>query len=160
MCQTIWHAGLCNYEIVCSSNKMKSDLSKICVWEEIRIGIMYFLAHWVLSSHSGMAEDSCLLGCETVSLERYFPKFWGACGAITFRVKQSKYTKQTAWPWGKRHCDPSQQWELSAQKHSATSQKSGIYTSQHVCNQLVHLTRPHCPPPHMKQTKNGWKDFH
>jgi hypothetical protein len=49
-----------------------------------------------LSSHSGIAEDSCLLRCETVSLEWYFPKFRRAQGAITFRVKQSKYKKQIA----------------------------------------------------------------
>ena len=74
---TIWHAGIYDHKIVCSPNKMKSDLSKICVWEEIWIGIMYFLAHWLWSSHSCIAEDSCLLACETVSLEWYFQSFEG-----------------------------------------------------------------------------------
>jgi hypothetical protein len=76
VCLTIWHAGIYDYEIVCSPNKMKSDVSNICVWEELWIGIMYFLAHRIPGSHSGIVEDSGLLGCKAVSLKEYFPKFW------------------------------------------------------------------------------------
>jgi hypothetical protein len=57
------------------------------------------------------------------------------CNAFIFKVKQSKQT-WAAWPWRWRHYDLLNHWELLAERHSITSQKTYVIVKGQ--NQKIH----------------------
>lgn len=79
-------------------------------------------------------EDSGLLGCDTVLLDEWFPRFW--------RILVPSWI---TWPWRWRQCDLLKQWELLTQRHSVTSQNIWIFSSTamrtHMSPVFIHLQR-------------------
>jgi hypothetical protein len=69
--------------------------------------------------HSGVAEDSSLLGCDAVSLGEYLLMLWGI---IVPSPPGSSSFSWSDWPCRQRYHDPSKHQEQHAQQHSVTPQ--------------------------------------